>query len=59
MSAQRQDIDWQLVLAASLSAFLGAFFGKRLLKKITIRTIQLTVSVLLVFISLGLMLGFL
>ncbi len=59
MSAQRQDIEWQLVLAASLSAFLGAFFGKRLLKKITIRTIQLTVSVLLVFISLGLIAGFL
>lgn len=59
MSAQHQDIEWQLVLAASLSAFIGAYFGVRLLKKITIRAIQITVSVLLVIISLGLITGLL
>jgi len=57
MSTQRQDIEWQLVLAASFSAFIGAFFGVRLLKKITIRAIQITVSALLIIISLGLILG--
>ena len=57
MSTQRQDIEWQLVLAASFSAFIGAFFGVRLLGKITIRAIQITVSAMLVIISLGLILG--
>ncbi len=59
MSAQRQEIEWQLVIAASLSAFVGAYFGVRLLKKITIRTIQIAVSALLVIISLGLISGLL
>lgn len=59
MSVQHQDIEWQLVLAASLSAFIGAYFGVRLLKKITIRAVQITVSALLVIISIGLILGLL
>ena len=57
MSGQRQVFEWPLVLAASVSAFIGAYFGSKLLKKITIRFVQVVVSALLVVISLGLMSG--
>jgi hypothetical protein len=56
MFGQRQ-IEWPLVAAASVSAFIGAYFGLKLLKKITIRFIQLMVSALLVLVSLGLISG--
>jgi uncharacterized membrane protein YfcA len=54
---QHHSIEWPLVAAASGSAFVGAYFGSRLLKKITIRSIQVVVSVLLVAVSLGLISG--
>ena len=57
MAVQSHNIEWVLVVAASMSAFVGAYFGSKLLKKITIRSIQLVVSVLLVIISLGLISG--
>lgn len=57
MSGQHHGIEWPLVIAASVSAFTGAYFGSKLLKKITIRSIQIVVSVLLVVISLGLISG--
>jgi hypothetical protein len=41
-----------LVVAGSLAAFLGAFIGSRLLKKITIIAIQITVGVLLFVLSI-------
>ena len=46
-----------LVLAAMLSAFVGAWFGKKLLKKLTLRFVELTVAVLMVVIGLGLTSG--
>lgn len=52
-----QAIDWTLVLAASLSAFLGAYIGKKVLQKITINTVHLMVSLLLVAVAVGLMSG--
>jgi len=57
MSGQRHAVQWPLVIAASVSAFMGAYFGSKLLKKITIKSIQVVVSVLLVVVSLGLMSG--
>ena len=48
-----------LVAAASLSAFLGAFIGSRLLKKITLRTVQLVVAVGMIGVGLGLAAGWL
>ncbi len=51
-------IDWPLVVAASLSAFVGAYFGKKLIKKVTITSIQRIVSVMLVVIAIGLISGF-
>ncbi len=43
-----------LVVAGSLAAFLGAFIGSRLLKKITMRAIQITVGMMLFMLSIAL-----
>jgi uncharacterized protein len=43
-----------VVVAATLSAIAGAFLGNRLLKKITLQTIQVIVAVLLIVVSIGL-----
>lgn len=43
-----------LIIAATLSAMAGAIIGKRLLKKITYRSIQVLVAVMLILISVGL-----
>lgn len=58
-SMQYQAIEWTLVIAASVSAFTGAFFGAKMLKKLTIRGVQVLVSALLVLVSLGLISGIL
>jgi uncharacterized membrane protein YfcA len=42
-----------LVIAGSLAAFAGAFIGSRLLKKITMRTIQIVVGVMLFILSIS------
>jgi hypothetical protein len=46
-----------LLIIAVLSAFSGVFVGKRFLKKVTMRGIQLLVSIMLIFIALGLVSG--
>ena len=43
-----------LVLAATIAAFIGAYLGKALLKKVTLRAIQVLVGVMLVLLGLGL-----
>ena len=48
---------WGLVLAGTLSAFAGAFIGKRMLKKVTLRGIQVTVGVMLILLGSALGLG--
>ncbi|MBI4740034.1 MAG: TSUP family transporter [Betaproteobacteria bacterium] len=48
-----------LVLAATLSAFAGAWLGKRLLKKMTLRFVELTVAAMMVLIGGGLASGLL
>ena len=49
--------NYTLIIAASLSAFTGAFVGNRFLKKITIVTIQYIVAVMLLVFAVLLMLG--
>jgi uncharacterized protein len=46
-----------LVVAATLSAFIGAYVGKRLLKKVTLCFVELTVAALMVLIGTGLASG--
>ena len=52
-------IQWAMVLSASLAAFVGAYLGAKVLHKVTLRTIQRVVSVLLILIGLGLVTGLL
>lgn len=42
-----------LLLTATLAAIAGAWIGKRMLKKVTLRNIQLLVAVMLILISLA------
>lgn len=46
--------NWALVVSASLSAILGAFIGNSLLNKVTLKSIQTTVAIMLIAISLAL-----
>ena len=46
-----------LVLSATLSAILGAFLGNKLLRKVTLKSLQVTVAVMLILLSVGLGLG--
>lgn len=48
-----------LVVIAAGSAFLGSFFGKRLLRKVTLRYIELAVAAMMVCIGTGLASGIL
>ena len=43
-----------LLLTAIAAAFVGAFLGNRLLKKITMRTVRTLVAVMLFLIAVGL-----
>lgn len=51
-------IDYKLLISATLSAFAGAVIGNRILKKITINTLQLMVGIFLLVFSVLLALGF-
>jgi hypothetical protein len=57
MAADSHAIDWTLVIWASLSAFTGAYLGKKWLQKVTIQFVHWFVSLLLVVVALGLMTG--
>ena len=46
-----------LIAAAIMAAFLGSFIGTRLIKKVTLRTIQILVGLMLILIGLGLASG--
>lgn len=59
ISARSGAIEWPLVVGASLSAFTGAYIGSKMLKKITLRSVQLIVSALLVVVGGGLVAGLL
>ena len=48
-----------LVICATLSAIAGAYIGNKLLKKVTLRFLQVTVAIMLIIISIGLGAGLL
>jgi hypothetical protein len=48
-----------LIVAGSLAAFAGSFFGVRLVQKVTMRTIQGVVGVMLLLLGLALATGLL
>lgn len=49
--------EWPLLVAATASAFVGAFIGNKLLKKITIDALQASVAVMVAVLAVLLMLG--
>lgn len=53
------NLDYGLLTAAVLAAFLGAFLGNRYLKKMTMRGIQWVVAVMLFAVAIGLARGLL
>jgi len=57
--ASQKNVDWLLVSMATFFAFIGAFVGSRLIRKITIRSIRIIVSVLLVLVATRLIMGIL
>lgn len=46
-----------LVICACVAAFLGAFIGKRLLKKVTLHTVQVIVAACMITVGIGLATG--
>lgn len=50
-------IDFNLIVVATLSAFVGIYFGTKLVKKVTIATIQNIVAVMLVIFAVLLGMG--
>jgi uncharacterized membrane protein YfcA len=50
-------LNYNLLSAATLSAFVGAYFGNKILKKITLASVHVAVSILLILFSLLLGMG--
>jgi uncharacterized membrane protein YfcA len=48
---------WILVVLGIVFAFIGSFFGARLIKKVTLRSIQYIVGILLIIVGIGLCSG--
>lgn len=48
------DENISLVLSATLAAIAGAYLGNKLLKKVTLKSIQVLVAILLIVVSIGL-----
>lgn len=57
VSAHGDAVEWSLVIGASISAFAGAYVGAQMLKKVTLRSIQLMVSGLLIVVGAALIIG--
>ena len=43
-----------LIISATLAAIAGAFLGNKLLKKVTIRSLQIIVAIMLIVVSIAL-----
>ena len=55
--SQKNNLDFTLIIAATLAAFCGAYFGNKLVKKITIESLQNIVASLLVIFAVLFMIG--
>lgn len=51
------DRAWGLVAAATAAAFVGSYFGAKLVKKVTLHSLQLVVGTMLVVIGIALVAG--
>lgn len=57
LSAQRTHLDYHVLGAAVLSAFLGAYLANRYLQKVTLALLQRVVASLLIVVAIGLIAG--
>ncbi|MES2862664.1 MAG: sulfite exporter TauE/SafE family protein [Bacteroidota bacterium] len=57
ISKVKDTLNWNLLLVATLAAFVGVFFGNKLVKKITINTIQKIVAFMIILFAMALGLG--
>lgn len=57
LSKEAAHLDYGLLVAAVFAAFIGAVLGNHYLKKLTMPSIQYIVSILLVAVAVGLILG--
>lgn len=46
--------NWELVICATLSAISGAFIGNKLLKKVTLEFLKISVAIMLILVSVAL-----
>jgi uncharacterized protein len=53
----KDSLNFNLIFIATLAAFMGVYFGNKLVKKITIKTIQKIVAVMIIVFAIGLGLG--
>jgi uncharacterized membrane protein YfcA len=51
--------NWVLLVSATLAAIAGAYIGNIMLKKVTLRALQVFIALLLILLSLAMALGFL
>jgi uncharacterized protein len=56
-SKYTQIFDYQLIMAATLSAFVGAYWGNKLMKKVTITAIQNIVATMLMIFAILMIIG--
>jgi len=59
LASHRADLNYPLIAAAVLSAFLGAMLGNRFLGQLTVRTLHRAVGLMLILVALGLIGGLL
>ena len=59
ISFRNEIINWSMVITACAAAFIGAFIGTKILKKVTLQTVQMIVSALLIVVAAGLIAGLL
>jgi uncharacterized protein len=57
ISKVKDSLNFNLIFIATLAAFMGVYFGNKLVKKITIKTIQKIVAVMIIVFAIGLGLG--
>lgn len=57
ISKVKDALNWNLILVATLAAFVGVYFGNKLVKKITINTIQKIVAFMIIVFAIALGLG--